>query len=307
MSFGDIIGNDKVKKLLIHSINTNNILHSYRFVGEDGIGKALFATEFAKMILCNSTDAHVKPCLHCNSCIAFLGENHPDFMAIFPEDGKSIKIEQIRYFQEKIVEKPITSTKKVYVIYNSDCMTKEAQNCLLKTLEEPPQYAVIILVLSNESKLLPTIKSRCVKINFLSLTSDEITQYFLLHNLTLTPTILKLCNGSIGKALDLQNETIDYEDIDCLLEYLEQKDIIDVWHHATILYQAKDTIHNLFDYMNILFMDKLTVTHKINYINCIKFVEETKKRLTANANYDMCIDNLLLNIWEEFHEKYNRS
>ena len=99
-------------------------------------------------------------------------------MLIDAEDGKSIKIEQIRYMQEKIAEKPIASNKKVYIINNSDTMTKEAQNCLLKTLEEPPEYAVIILVLANENNMLNTIKSRCTKIMFNPLSKEEIIHYF---------------------------------------------------------------------------------------------------------------------------------
>lgn len=115
-------------------------------------------------------------------------------MLIDAEDGKSIKIEQIRYVQEKIAEKPIASNKKVYIINNSDTMTKEAQNCLLKTLEEPPEYAVIILVLANENNMLNTIKSRCTKIMFNPLSKEEIIHYFNSNGLEMpNERTLKLC------------------------------------------------------------------------------------------------------------------
>ena len=115
-------------------------------------------------------------------------------MLIDSEDGKSIKIEQIRYMQEKIAEKPIASNKKVYIINNSDTMTKEAQNCLLKTLEEPPEYAVIILVLANENNMLNTIKSRCTKIMFNPLSKEEIIHYFNSNGLEMpNERTLKLC------------------------------------------------------------------------------------------------------------------
>ena len=115
-------------------------------------------------------------------------------MLIDAEDGKSIKIEQIRYMQEKIAEKPIASNKKVYIINNSDTMTKEAQNCLLKTLEEPPEYAVIILVLANENNMLYTIKSRCTKIMFNPLSKEEIIHYFNSNGLEMpNERTLKLC------------------------------------------------------------------------------------------------------------------
>ena len=137
--FSDIIGNDKLKKELIHSVETNKTSHSYLFIGTEGIGKKLIAEEFAKMLLA------VKDT-----------ENSPDFSIIEP-DGNSIKIEQIREFQKKVSEKPIISNKKVYIINDSDKMTVEAQNCLLKTLEEPPEFVTIILIGSNENSFLSTI------------------------------------------------------------------------------------------------------------------------------------------------------
>ena len=289
MSFENIIGNQQVKQLLIHSFNTSNLLHSYLFVGIEGIGKCLFAKEFARLILGHLQDL----------------SNHPDFMLIQPEDGKSIKIEQIRYLQEKIAEKPIVSNKKVYIINDSDSMTVEAQNCLLKTLEEPPEYAIIILVLSNENKLLTTIKSRCTKIAFQKLTHKEMMQYLTNQQFSIpNETILKACNGSIGKLTQVQEEFSQYEKIDIILEHIEQKDLIDVWNDSDILYHSKDTILHLLEYTNFLLFEKLKNTNNLKYANCIHTVEETKKRLSTNANFDMCIDYLLLKMWEEFHEKY---
>ena len=279
MSFENIIGNNKVKTLLSNSIQANNVLHSYLFVGSDGIGKFLFAKEFANMILCNSEDPLTKPCKYCTSCIQFSSDNHPDFMVIDLEDGKNIKIEQIRYLQEKIAEKPIVSSKKVYIINNSDFMTKEAQNCLLKTLEEPPEYAIIILVLSNENKLLNTIISRCTKIFFQALSNSEILEYFSNNNInnTFNSNILKLCSGSIGKAIELQSSAIHYDNIDSIINSLDKKNIIDLLGQSDILYQSKDNISNLLEYMNIIFMDKLIDNYNIRYINCVKIIEQTKK------------------------------
>lgn len=174
LSFDNIIGNDKNKVFLNKIVSSNNTVHSYMFEGIDGIGKSIFAREFAKMLLCmgeNKTD-----CRNCKSCIEFENNNNPDCVQIKP-DGKVIKIEQIRQMQEKILEKPIVSDKKVYIIDDADLMTKEAQNCLLKTLEEPPKFAIIILVLSNESKILNTIKSRCMRVIFEKLKNEELNKY----------------------------------------------------------------------------------------------------------------------------------
>ena len=171
MIFENIEGNEKNKQLLKKIIETNNIAHSYMFVGKESIGKLLFAKKFAKAILCTAEE---KVCDKCKSCIEFDTNNNPDFSMIEP-DGNSIKIDQIRELTKKVYEKPVVSDKKVYIINESQFMTKEAQNSLLKTLEEPPEYVTIILITSNENTFLPTIKSRCTKIVFNKLTNEELT------------------------------------------------------------------------------------------------------------------------------------
>lgn len=115
------------------------------------------------MILCQGES--IKPCNKCKSCVELEANNNPDLIEIEKIDG-SIKIEKIRELQEKILEKPIISNKKVYIIKDADYMTLEAGNCLLKTLEEPPSFITIIMTGSNESMFLNTIKSRCMKISF---------------------------------------------------------------------------------------------------------------------------------------------
>lgn len=307
MSFETIIGNNKIKQMLQNSISSNSLLHSYMFIGADGIGKRMLAKEFAQMILCEKKTSSI-PCGICPSCIEFLSNNHPDYMEIDADDGKSIKIDQIRFLQEKIAEKPIISHNKVYIINNSDTMTKESQNCLLKTLEEPPEYAIIILIVSNDNQMLNTIKSRCTKLNFSPLSNEEIMQYFNLRHLdsNFNTNILKLCGGSISKAIELHNEVSQYNSLDNLLNTFYTSNIIDIWNNSDILYKSKDNIQHLLEYMNIVYMNKLLETKDVKYINIINHIEQSKKRLASNANFDMNIDNLLLKIWEEFNEKYSR-
>lgn len=303
MNFSNIIGNENVKDLLNNSIKIKNLVHSYMFIGPDGIGKKLFAKELSKIILC---DNDIGACETCSSCIKFNGGNHPDFMLVDSEDGKSIKISQIRLLQEEISQKPIISNHKVYIVNNSDLMTIEAQNCLLKTLEEPPEYATIILVLSNENKLLSTIKSRCAKIVFNKLTDNELTTYANKHSIEVNNTLLSICNGSISNLINLKDNMEIYFDLDKIISDFSTKDIVDIWNDSEILYKSKDNISNLLDYFNIVFINKLKLTNEKKYVNSIKIVENTKKKLASNANYDMCIDNFLLKIWEEFNESNNR-
>ena len=145
--FQNILGNNNIKEELIKTVKSNKYSHSYLFIGTAGIGKRLIAREFAKMILCGAEE---KYCGKCKSCIEFDSRNNPDFKEIEP-DGNSIKIDQIREMQAKVIESPIISSRKVYIINDADLMTIEAQNCLLKTLEEPPDFVNIILITNDIS------------------------------------------------------------------------------------------------------------------------------------------------------------
>lgn len=151
----------------------------------------------------------------CKSCIEFDSNNNPDFQLVEPNEGK-VKIDQIREMQRKIAEKPIISSKKVYVIDNADTMTKEAQNCLLKTLEEPPKYITIILICSNEESMLSTIKSRCTRIHFEPIRNEEIKRYIEQNyqEQEISDNILNLAQGSIGKAIKLNENKNIYENIE---------------------------------------------------------------------------------------------
>ena len=297
MSFDNIVGNNKIKDFLNQSIGEQHVSHSYLFVGIDGIGKTLFAREFAKKILCLNGKGD-----SCESCIKWDSNNHPDFLQIEPENN-TIKIEQIRNMQEEISVKPIASNKKVFLIVNSDCMTKESQNCLLKTLEEPPEYATIILTTSNESKLLNTIKSRCMKIPFQKIEESELEEYAKnVLNLKLSKEFIKICEGSIGKLLEIEEDKEIYTEINSLLDNIERYSFTTLINKAEVLYKEREKIQEILEYINVYLYNQ----KNMKKLNCIKYVEEVKKRLLANSNYDMCIDYLLMKLWEEINEKYSR-
>lgn len=292
--FENIIGNEKIKETLIRAVQENKTSHSYMFIGQDGIGKKIIAKEFAKMLLCLGEK---KYCNNCKSCIEFETNNQPDFLCIEPE-GNSIKIDQIRYMQQKIQEKPIISNNKVYIINNADSMTTEAQNCLLKTLEEPPKYATLILIGTNENSFLSTIKSRCMILHFEKIEDLKLKEYIeQTYNIEVTPSMLDIFQGSIGKAIQLKDKKDDYIKIENIIKSLQIKDIIDIINMSEILYKLKEEIFDILDYINITLIKLAKQDYK--YTNCIKIVENTKKRLKQNANYDMCIDNMVFNMWEE--------
>ncbi len=292
--FQNILGNDKIKELLQEAVKANKVSHSYLFVGQAGIGKKMIATEFAKAILCLGDD---KYCNNCKSCLEFDGNNNPDFILIEPE-GNNIKIDQIRNMQRKVQEKPIISNKKVYIINSADLMTKEAQNALLKTLEEPPEFVTIILVGENENEFLATIKSRCMILHFNPISNSDMKKYLEEnYNMNVTSNMLDVFQGSIGKAIELKDKQEEYLTIENAIDNLEKEDLIDLIKKLDILYTSKDEILDMLDYINIILLKKSK--ENVKYTDCIKIVENTKRRIAQNANYDMSIDNMLFNIWEE--------
>lgn len=294
--FEHIIGNEKAKETLKKSVISNRVSHSYMFWGIEGIGKLKTAKELAKAILCIDNGEY---CNQCKSCVEFDTNNNPDFIYITtePEETK-IKIDQIRNMQLKVSEKPIISSNKVYIIDNADTMTTEAQNCLLKTLEEPPEYVTIILIGTNEEKFLTTIRSRCTKIHFNKISNEEINEYFTKNNIShLTQDLLELANGSIKKAIEISKNQEGYYSIEKMMNNIDKCDIIEILNLSEELYKSKETIHSILENINIIALKK--AKENIKFAGCVKVIEETKNRLRANSNYDMCIDNLLFDMWRE--------
>lgn len=245
MSFDKLIGNDRVKQTLNHIIQTNQVSHSYLFIGIEGIGKTQFAIEFAKQILKQQ-------------------DNMPDLTIIQPEENK-IKIEQIRSMQTKILEKPILSDKKVYIIKDADTMTKEAQNCLLKTLEEPPHYIVILLIGKSEDSFLTTIKSRCSKIAFQPIPLQELKSFLEKeYDINIKDTFLQATGGSIQKALKINEDKQTYEQINEVFLNIDNKNILDVLNKIDGLYSKKEEINEILEYISFLFFNQAKEKLKTN-------------------------------------------
>ena len=274
--FEDILGNDDVKKYLTNCIENKNFSHSYIFSGIKGVGKYTFAKDFAKCILEDSM--------------------MQDYYELGP-DGKSIKVAQIRELQNVINIKPIFSKKSVYIIDDADLMTIEAQNSLLKTLEEPPEYAVIILIVHNERSILSTVKSRCVNIKFNKLSDKDIKKYFLKNDLNFEDkniNVFKVLDGSLNN-IDFIRD--DYDELLKLMVFvtnLKKNKVINFFQDASVFYDNHDKIIRLLEYLNILLFEN-------SYFQLIEIVEKTKNKILMNNNFEMCIDYMILNFIEELY------
>ncbi len=300
----NIKGNAKVRNELEKTIQSGNISHSYLFLGIDGIGKKEIAKEFSKKLLCNNKEKNCQ----CKSCICFETQNHPDFKIINEED-ETIKINTIRELVSTVYEKPIMSKNKIYIINSADKMTKEAQNSLLKTLEEPPEYTIIILIASNTDMLLNTIKSRCTKITFEKLTPSEILEILKEQSKEIPDISEKMFDffdGSIAKALKILEKKEIYDSIDSSIENIRNMKKIDFLTKNKEIF-IKEEIYEILEYYMVSLFYIAKKTNNIKYINCVKYIQETINHLKANSNYDMSIDYMLFKIWEEVHENNSRS
>ena len=274
--FEDILGNDDVKKYLTNCIENKNFSHSYIFSGIKGIGKYTFAKDFAKCILEDSM--------------------MQDYYELGP-DGKSIKVAQIRELQNVINIKPTFSKKSVYIIDDADLMTIEAQNSLLKTLEESPEYAVIILIVHNERSILSTVKSRCVNIKFSKLSDKEIKKYFLKNDLNFEDkniNVFKVLDGSLNNIDFIRDDYDELLKLTVFVTNLKKNKVINFFQDASVFYDNHDKIIRLLEYLNILLFEN-------SYFQLIEIVEKTKNKILMNNNFEMCIDYMILNFIEELY------
>ncbi len=191
---------------LLETIKGHQMHHAYLFYGPEGVGKASLAREYGKAIICREKGKDA--CNSCLFCRRVDSYNHPDLQEILPEDNY-LRIDQIRDFQRELFYRPYEADKKVYILQDAHLMREEAQNCLLKTLEEPPDYAVLILITNNRDGLLPTVISRCHQVLFSPL-STEILCRKLREKFDLSEErafiYSRLSEGSLTRASQLVEE-----------------------------------------------------------------------------------------------------
>ncbi len=269
--FDNIYGHERQKKFLENAINEDKISHSYMFYGKDSIGKRMIALEFAKKIL--NTD-------NLDTCV--------DYKYICRNDGrKDILAEQIREnITEDVLERPISCGRKVYIIDDAEYLNTISQNVLLKTLEEPPSYVVIIMIVSNISMILPTILSRVNKIEFQGLSFNEMEKYSKERGINLPSDIIEFSGGAIGK-----------------LQYIINSDMMDTFGKISEIVgyiASKDKVNTFLkreevDFSNIIFLEYLEflLFKRKLYISSLE-IKNAISRLKMNGNYDILIDNMLL-------------
>jgi DNA polymerase-3 subunit delta' len=207
-----IRGHDAARDQLLAAHRRGRLAHAYLFVGPPGVGKRLFAVEFAKALLCDRPPAPLTACDACPSCAQVAAETHPDFFTVrTPEDKHELPVEDMHEFCGKLALKPARGPRKVGVVEDADDFNESSANCFLKTLEEPPPGSVLILLATSAELQLPTILSRCQVVRFHPLPDDALRLVLADHGVADEPRaerLARLAGGSPGQALALNDDAL---------------------------------------------------------------------------------------------------
>lgn len=204
MSFSPLLGNDRVKENLARSLQKGHISHFYLISGPAGSGKRTLSRLLAAAILCNQPGA---PCLKCRSCRKVMDGSHPDFITVDDPEKKTVPVERIRHARSDAFIRPNEADHKIYLFPRAQDMGLPGQNALLKILEEPPEYAVFLLLTDNPEKLLPTVRSRCTELALQALPEallrEELRRRYPKAGEEAIAAAAIQSGGCLGQALDL--------------------------------------------------------------------------------------------------------
>lgn len=326
--FADIVGQEHLKEHLENAIKMDKVSHAYIINGEKNAGKEFIAKTFAMALQCENRQG-IEPCGECHSCKQALSGNHPDIIFITHEKPGTIGVDDIRrQINNDVAIKPYKGPWKIYIMNEGEKMTVQAQNALLKTLEEPPEYAVLLILAANVDSLLPTVLSRCVVLNMKPAKDAQIKKY-LMETMEIPDYKADICvafaRGNVGKAKLLANseefDKVKEEAIILLKNIREMElneivtaikkineykfdvndylDILSIWYRDVLLFKATHDANHLIFKEEIQYIRK--VADKSAYEGIEKIIdalEKSKQRLSANVNFDLTMELLLLTIKE---------
>ena len=205
MPFADVIGQDGAIAVLRRSISMGRVAHAYLFSGITGCGKRKTAQAFVQAVFCGAEEA----CGVCSSCRKIASGQHPDLHILEP-DGAFIKIDQVRELQKELSYRPFEAPKKACIIDGADKLNLSSGNALLKTLEEPPGDALMILIAPERSAVLQTILSRCQALGFQPLPAGLIEERLLRDRFPAEAARVAatLAGGSLGRGIEIATDGV---------------------------------------------------------------------------------------------------
>ncbi len=323
LRFEDILGHEQIKEYFKNALERHQVSHAYILTGEAGMGRKSLANAFAMALQCEAGGSD--PCGVCHSCRQFLSGNHPDVIYVRHEKAGSIGVDDVRGQIINDVEiKPYSSPYKIYIVDQAELLTPQAQNALLKTIEEPPEYAVLFFLTTNAEAFLPTILSRCTVLKLKPLYDQVIRKYLVEHN-KVSPHQADVCTafarGNLGKAIALSSseEFMRLQEIVLnLMKHVMDMPIADMLASLKEMKDANLNIKDCLDFMQLWFRDILMFKatrdtslfifkDEYRYINeiadhssfdgiekILAAIDKAKVRLDANVNYELAMELMLL-------------
>lgn len=296
MMFENVVGHWVVKQRLEGWFLSGKVSHAYIFAGKRGVGKTTMAKEFANSL----TNGSVPD-------ITFITNEH------YGVESKSdiIAADTIRAAAADMYMKPYLADKRVFIVPAAEKMNVQAQNALLKIFEEPPSYCVIILVTQNDNMLLQTIRSRAVTVRFGSVEDSLVKDYISKHGVNASDIVIKLASGSIGTALELSKNDALHDVLDTfvgMFKNISTGSASCVYTLIDYFQREKKNYEILFDIMLIMLRDSLSGNksdlsidglNNKKIVRIIEFVENTRNSFSFNADYNMAVSEMMLNILGE--------
>lgn len=323
-TFSEIVGHEQIKEHLQTAIQDKKPFHAYIFQGDVGVGKETMAKTFVSGLMCQGDGD--KPCCECVSCRQIESGNQPDVIWVTRERA-SLGVEEIREQLCNTMDiKPFSSPYKVYIIQEAEKMTEAAQNALLKTIEEPPEYGVVLLLTSNISELLPTIQSRCLTMEFRPLTTAAVEEYLITQCQVpdyMAKASAAFAQGNLGKAMRYAKSEDFVERKDSILSIVKNVENMDLSEMLTIIQDLgtrKEEVRDYIDLMSLWYRDVLIfkATKNINQLlfqnessaiakeagrrsyekieEILQAFEKAKVRLKANVSFEVAIELMLLSM-----------
>ena len=326
--FSDIIGQDIVVSHLQNALRTGGVSHAYILNGAKGSGRHMIARSFSAALMCEAPrreGAYLEPCGECLSCIQEASGSHPDIITPAWEKESSIGVGDIRKMRSDVRVKPYRAARKVYILEDAEKMTIAAQNALLKTLEEPPSYTVILLLADGTSAFLPTVLSRCVTLP-LRPVPEKAVEECLMERFGADGSRARLCarfsGGSIGRAvLLLENEKfialrektilllrkIDGTDAAELASFAkeaaaeeETQDLLDLiltWNRDLLVCRSTHSTENLIFTDEVQYI--IEAAHAVSWKGlqaASEAVFRARRRLSSNVNAELTLQMMLLEL-----------
>ena len=297
--FSEIMGHEDIKEHLQMAIREDKPFHAYIFQGEVGCGKETMARTFAAGLQCTA-EQEVRPCGKCPSSNQNYSGNQPDVIWVTRELS-SIGVDDVREkINSEMAIKPFSSPYKIFIVPEAERMTEAAQNALLKTIEEPPEYGIIILLTSNMSAILPTIQSRCLTLEFRPLTTAAIEKYLIDNYHVVAYRAPTKKNQVLYLLKNVRNMTVSEmlekikeigEDKDNIKDYI---DLMVLWYRDVLLFKATKNMNQL-----VFQSEFRAISEEANQRDYEKIEEilsafdKAKLRLKANVNFEVAMELML--------------